>query len=170
MIVRYKDRPEVERRRTARSAAYEWVMLDRAYRSYRGSDSKNVASLELFLLHARALRDFFDPCQPDHEDDVRAYDFVGGRVAWRNATKDLSRRWLDDRDTRDMINTLLAHLSWRRAKDEVAVWEWNEPVASLYKELSAQWQSFQNNLEEPEVTWFKNGEAAERERVGLPEA
>ena len=70
-------------------------------------DLKQNAYLESFLLHTRALRDFFDQrdCKV-YPDDVIASDFISNwkPPKWNHVSKSV----------RQKINTMLAHLSYNR--------------------------------------------------------
>ena len=104
---------------------------------------RNMA-IEVAVLHARNLRDFFT--RKGRDDDVLAADFLRSVPPWK-LTK------LKSKSVRRRMNKLLAHMSFKRRRYKKG---WDIP--SLKAEIDRAWQMFLDRLEEesPKVRhWFR---------------
>ena len=129
-------------RSAAKTVAYEFHMLQGSYlllqlcRNAPHSprrDLLNNLALETFLLHARALRDFFT--ETLYPDDVLAADFLPVRLRLRFPI-------LGRPAVRERINKLLAHPSYARPRLRRA-WQ----IPEMYQEVCTAWETFLHCLE-----------------------
>jgi hypothetical protein len=88
-------------------------------------------AIESFLLHFRALREFFGSHQKMKADDLKATDYLS---TWQT-----SAIWVTDKAEGERINKRLAHLSKRRTtldnKWDLAYMEWS--VSQTFEEFIA---------------------------------
>jgi hypothetical protein len=102
---------------------YEVWMLRKAAAKLRliqpGADRNAV--LESFTIHARALRQFFEPTKPK-PDDVLAWHYVGDQLQWQKAR---GRMPAVLADINGRVGTEIAHLSYRRLKFGPVAEQWN---------------------------------------------
>lgn len=103
---------------------------------------KQNAFLESFLLHTRALQDFFNDVRK-HNEDVIASDFVS---SWK------SPKWNHVSYVRNKLNAMLAHLSYNRLKYlEEAKKKWDYfDLATEMKGVIEDFQKAVNQLPEKE--------------------
>jgi hypothetical protein len=90
------------------------------------------AWLEVFLLHARALADFFRNYRK--QDDVVAQDFVAG---W---SPGVHGKWLEDHKV--SLNKSLAHITATRVRERTPV----HPVEEWYGRLTLLCEDFEQGL------------------------
>lgn len=112
------------------------------------SDDEGVqqnAWLEVFVLHARNMHDFFE-YKPER-DDVTAGHFVEGWSTDGNENFDLLH------SLQRQTNKHLAHITAerRRVPVEQRGWPWFE----MGKSLLELWQEFCDQLGEPQREWFR---------------
>ena len=133
----------------AKKIKYEWDMLQYCYRRI-SNDQANAdipeqnLFLEVFLLHARVLKDFFirDPSQ----DDVSVIHFFDDTAGWQNIKNTLCP-YLIQHQRR--LNKYLAHLTYDRLRED-KVWE----VEAIFNELEYAWQQFYALLPQERKEWF----------------
>ena len=110
--------------------------------SYPGADvvMQNCA-IESFLLHYRALREFFNGNEKHKVDDIKAKDYLPTWLA--------SDAWLTNQNEIDKINKRLAHVSvLRKTLDndwDLAHIEWN---------VSRTFEDFISKLTAVQQVWF----------------
>lgn len=99
-------------------------------------------AIESFLLHYRALREFFSGQQKMKDDDLKATDYLS---TWQT-----SALWVTDKAEADRINKRLAHLSTKRTtldnNWDLAHMEWN--VSQTFEEYIAK-------LTAAQQAWFQ---------------
>lgn len=133
-----RARSDTELKPVVRDIAYEIRMLRRGARVWDpklADDFAGMVLIEVVLLHARSLRDFFYPGReflntvPEpREDDVIAVDFFEapdrhGWFAQRPVLGSMAvplRALIDDRNERRRLDRRLAHLSYSRAHTKEA--------------------------------------------------
>lgn len=122
---------------------YEYSMLEQtATLLHAGNlDDTTVqnAVLESFLLHARALIDFFYPTRP-RPDDIIAADFFSSADEWESlrAPPDPELE-----ETRTRAHKRLAHLSFERLNATPETREWD--VAAIFGKLEAAYEAFKQH-------------------------
>lgn len=67
--------------------------------------------LEIFLLHARGLYEFFYNDLKKYEDDACAYEFIGNLEKWKKE-RPVKTKYITD--ALEQINKELAHLTYKR--------------------------------------------------------
>ena len=133
-------------------AALECTMLHAEDRFY----------FEAFLVHARALRDFFWRNVKRRNRDAVAQDFVEDVEAWRSQRGPRSsmvmRTW-------DPIDRQLAHLTWDRA-DRSKFVNLQRYVRPLGSELLQQWDILLANVSAPRAALFRSALKKRRAQIG----
>ena len=134
----------------ARTVAYsidqfKWIS-DKVLVEYKRADrnTRNML-MEGFLLHARALRDFFR-CSPEGQrDDVYAVDYLDELSEWNGADfcKHLQKN-------RQRINKKLVHLTYTGPSMEG---KWDHAV--IHEEVMTAWSRFWAKLPEERRGWFE---------------
>ncbi len=98
------------------------------------------ALVEVYLLHARVLRDFFSRSRSElrsfNQTDVLAENFFDAPAQWNQPTFNYL---LEQRHT-ERLNRALAHLSYHRIDYEVTGKNWNTKVITA--EISDAWKAF----------------------------
>ncbi len=120
-----QQRTDEELEQALEHFAYELRALDAGYRSiFRSNIERPVIEgklfLEAFLVHARALIDFFY-VNPLYDDDMVAQDFLPSPTDWNSERPVFP---LDVDELRTAINKLLAHLTYRRPEYAQKAWQW----------------------------------------------
>jgi hypothetical protein len=109
------------------------------------------ALLESFLIHYRNLYDFFYPDFPTRRrlpDDICAGDYLHNPKRWRKHRPDTNEK---QRQNRERVNALLAHLTLRRLKYRNRSWH-DRKMAGIIEELL---QEFLRELPRERRTWFR---------------
>src|SRR5687768_2646402 len=127
----WKSEPEMQD--ASRFVAYEWRQF-----SWAGSEIRNIpefglgtgsipsedALVEVLLLHARGLRDFFGRSRTElkkfQETDIVAQDFYDNPGDWTKP----SLSYLEGKREYERLNRALAHLSYDRSIYELSGKEW----------------------------------------------
>lgn len=108
-------------------------------------------AIESFLLHYRALREFFSSHQKMKADDLKATDYLS---TWQT-----SALWVTDKAEDDRINKRLAHLSKLRTtldnKWDLTYMEWS--VSQTFEEFIAK-------LTASQQAWFQQATELIKER------
>lgn len=115
---------------------YEWWMA-RESAKRTGAEGAQVCvnmALESFLIHARAIRDFFKS-KGGQPDDIRAHDFLCKHMS-------VHMPLLQNRELGSRIDKRIAHLSYSRSHLER-----NFPVAELLREINAAMMKFEQRLQ-----------------------
>jgi hypothetical protein len=154
---------DAEMKRAAKLAGYE-----RRQFSYAANQSKypyglssgtasddpgRSAVIEVLLLHARVLRDFFTNRRPRpkrYETDILAEDFFDDPSQWRTVT--LPFEYLTDTQTRGRLDQWLAHLTYGRWDGDRPGKGWDLP--KVIEEIDGAWAAFLNALPEKRRAWF----------------
>ncbi len=162
-------KPEPEMMKAAPFVRYEWDQFTWAAdeaRSKRPTDPVPIgwfagtgdqsgddnALVEDFLLHARALRDFFGrrraPLKPYEQTDMVAEDFFDAPGDWTLPTFG----FLSQPSNVTRINRSLAHLSYDRIGYELPSKEWD--FQAIWSELNGAWDAVRAALPEDRRLWF----------------
>ena len=128
---------------------YEFEMLEWAAKKIKAEFSnadqptKNML-LEVFLLHARVLRDFFVKSPSD--DDVSTQHFFDAPSVWVSKANTLCQTLEKERVR---LNKKLAHLTYSRLTEEEE-WDFN----GIHDELLKAKHEFLDALEPDQRKWF----------------
>lgn len=107
----------------------------------QGATVMQNCAIESFLLHYRALREFFGNSSKNKPDDIRASDYLD---TWQSTAT-----WLNDEHERDKINKRLAHLSTLRTTLDN---EWDFP--HMQWNVSQTFEDFISALAPDQQVWF----------------
>lgn len=134
--------------------AYEFKMMewisDKIISDVRGADEYTKSMLlEVFLLHARILHDFFI-LDAKRDDDVSAVHFFDDPSVWVSKRDAICTK-LKAEQVR--LNKKLAHLTYKRLTEKE---EWE--IISLCNELRVAKQEFINSLADEQRQWFAQQE------------
>lgn len=158
---------ETEMKDAATFVKYEWCMFSWAasvidhtfppeaapeeWRMGTGDSSEpEDALVEVLLLHARALRDFFNRGRKDsgvHATDILAEDFFDTPDQWNKPV------FIYLSQNKNRLNRALAHLSYDRIGYEVTGKDWNP--RAITAELNEAWRTFLAELPEEREAWFR---------------
>jgi hypothetical protein len=154
---------EPDMKRAARLVRYEWDLFSWAATVLQGTDAWYVgagtgtdpeqddAVREVFLLHARNLRDFFSRRRSALADwqrtDILAEDFLDNPALWR----DPAFSYLTHSQTKERLDRALAHLSYTRLNYEATGKEWE--YDAVFAELATAWAAFLAALGDRKA-WF----------------
>lgn len=158
----HKD--EAEMRSAAKLVRYEWDQFSWATRVINeywdpepgtgNGDHSQDALVEVILVHARALRDFFLNRRIDlrksFETDILAEDFFDDPNAWTRPTFS----YLVEARTKERLDRALAHLTYTRL-DYAADKKWK--VESMRSEIETAWTAFLKALPPDRASWFAPG-------------
>lgn len=117
---------------------------------------------EAFLVHARALRDFFWRSGKPRDRDTAAQDFVEDVEAWRSQRGPRSSLVMK---TWDPIDRQLAHLTWDRA-DRSKFVNLQRYVQPLGSELLRQWEILLANVSALRAAQFRAALKKRRAQIG----
>jgi hypothetical protein len=106
-----------------------------------GSTVMQNCALESFLLHYRALREFFNDSDKKKADDIKAVDYL---PAWQT-----SATWLNDATEGDRIHKRLAHLSTLRTTLD-SKWDFEQ----MERNVSGTFEDFISKLPQDRQAWF----------------
>jgi hypothetical protein len=117
---------------------------------------------EAFLVHTRALRDFFWRRGRGRNRDTVAQDFVEDIEEWRSQRGPRSSLLMK---TWDPIDRQLAHLTWDRA-DRSKFLNLQRYVQPLGSELLRQWDILLANVSAPRAAQFRAALGKRRAQIG----
>lgn len=131
-----KKRGEAALRSAAETIRYEVQMFQRACLELNRVPAQDTFTknflIEVILLHARNIRDFFAPT--GHDDDILARDFVVQLPR-------IALPYLRSESVRRRINKLLSHPSYSRRR---LTRTWN--LRRLCSEVTTAWNAFLSRL------------------------
>ena len=154
-----RSRSQEELRNASDSLIYEyWMLKGTTHLLLHHDDITEIgllrnALLESFLIHARALVDFFFVGKFNREDDAIAGDYFDEREKDSWETHHADPDWF--KDARARINMGVAHISYERRKD---VWDYmliEREISNTLDEfvkrvsvdlLSARWETTKHNI------------------------
>jgi len=141
--------------------AYEIAALELTHELYQGTRDRFV--FEAFLIHVRALRDFFwsEPRSGSRASDVLAEQFFTHVGTWRR-TKGQKDKVIVE--TWNPINRQLSHLTWHRI-DRDAFSDLESRVSDLYAVLMRQWGLLLATVDHDTRRWFEDAVAEKRSEV-----
>lgn len=111
-----------------------------------GSTVMQNCALESFLLHYRALREFFNHSDKKKADDIKAVDYLPG---WQAPAT-----WLNDATEGERIHKRLAHLSTLRTTLDN---KWD--LERMERNLSDTFEDFISKLPQDRQAWFSEATA-----------
>ena len=139
---------EEDLKSVAGEVVYEINMLITCAVELSKLNATKNAYLESFLIHFRNLRDFFYPDKA-FPDDILAEHYL---PTWKDKPE-MNEFW---QKSREKLNKLVAHLSFKRAelaKDK------NWPVNDdMCKDVMKVWDGFVRNLPQDKRKWFEQTE------------
>jgi hypothetical protein len=159
-------KPDPEMKKAAEFVYYEWdqfawaagvlrdtILIGRPPEDWAagtaGRGETERALVEVALLHARALRDFFTRGRKDpgvHPTDILAVDFFDTTDPWTKPTMP----YLQGEKAR--IDQALAHLSYDRSGFEVSGTDWD--FKQIINEVEKAWREFTDVLPAKQQAWF----------------
>lgn len=155
-VVRYlkaKDKrilpASVENRfKIAPHVSYEMAISEVTARRFDASGRKRVSWFEVFLLHARALDDFFGNVKKQ-PTDVVAGELLDNVDHWSVVRKRLPDEFL--KRIRVPLNKRVVHLTWDRLQSTSKVADWDvlkDQIADVWRELECHWNTFLSEVEQ----------------------
>lgn len=109
-------------------------------------------AVEIFLLHARILRDFFlrtRPLPKNADTDILAADFFDNPDEWSKPTFS----YLTEPRTKERLDRALAHLTYDRIEYARTGQNWR--TSSVAVELDGAWAAFIASLPTERRAWFE---------------
>jgi hypothetical protein len=143
--------------------AYEIAALERTAELHAAN--RDRFAFEAFLLHTRALRDFFSERRAPsgkRRNTAVAEEFFHDPELWRSLKGPKSRLI---KDTWAPIDRQLAHLTWDRA-DRSTFRDLEKHVPALERELRAQWEKFLGALNDKDREGFEMALSRWRSELG----
>lgn len=174
---------EAEMKAVVRYVWYEWemfswaadvmkstVLIGREQEDWNtgtgGQDEVKDATIEVILLHARALRDFLGrerkALKRFEQTDIVAGDFFDKPSEW--TPHQLPS--ITPAPERERLNRSLAHLSYDRAGYETTGKDW--PFREIFDEVTAAWMAFLDALPDDRKKWFDEERDYRPARRGRP--
>ncbi len=156
----HKNATEMER--AAKVVFYEWYQLLWAVKKRSeywnaaagtgGGDSAQDALIEVVLLHARCLVEFYVKRRVDLPRNflttIFAEDFFDELDHWQRP----AFKYLEDPQTKDRLNRALSHLAYDRLDYEDTGKDWDIPA--VVSDLENAWTHFRDALPEDRQAWF----------------